>query len=571
VHQNIKTISEKTYTDRFLSGYVFTDPKTGFELNYAAITGFDLKKSISENTGLIEEAYQEIKAIEAGEIVNKTAVIAESENRAVDHYSLRHPDQGLGASIDQWHMTQKKAEALRNEYDVIGGNGIGGSFLGPKMALVSQLSEHYNQKLKKPMFFMSNTDSDDFYNLINTFGVKKTLLINTSKSGGTAETKGNMEAFIDLLREHDVLNVGKNNIAITTPGSKFDLFAKENNFREIFYMNENTGGRTSIGSAVGMVPMAFAGLDFKQFIMGQSHMDQLTRRQDPQDNPAMILSLAFKYVLERDNLWLNPNFQKNLINLFYNSNQQEVSHYFQQLIMESLGKNYKKDGTPIRTGLTTLGGTGTGEQHAFMQQIQKGILDAIAMITKYRRRSHDFYNEKAGSMGQQLQSFAEGTSKALRSNRVDLFNITYERNDLFNLGMTVALVERFVSIFAVFLGINPYDQPGVQDGKKAADEINELKKTLTKSISQINGRISGTVEELYHFIKSSSVNIDYEKIPLIADFLGDLEANIGVLNAYPLLKDKFNISRTFDEKKRQWRYTIETVHNEMGNGKDRRN
>jgi glucose-6-phosphate isomerase len=557
-------LSEIQYAKKFTSGNVFVDPKTGFTLNYAGIIGFDLKKSIIQNSNLIEEAFQEIKRIENGEIVNKTAVVAESENRAVDHYSLRDPKKGLDDTKDYNAKVVKKINEIKNEYQAIGIGGIGGSILGPRMVLISQLSEHYNRKLETPLFMMANTDADDFHNLMQLFGPRHLLMSHISKSGGTAETKGNMEAFIDILKK-EKMEIGRYNLAVTTPGSPFDLFAQENNFRAIFHMSENTGGRTSLGSAVGMVPMAFAGLDFNQFIDGMSYMDELTRRQDPEQNPAMIFALAFKHILERDGLWGNPDFQKNMIALFYKSNQMEVAHYFQQLIMESLGKNYKKDGTPIRTGLTTFGGTGTGEQHAFMQQIQKGIRDAFVIIFKYRRRSADYYNQKAGSMGQQLNSFAEGTSKALRGNGVDIFDVIQEQNDLPNLSMTVAFVERVVTIIGSFLSINPYDQPGVQDGKKAADEINEFKKKLTVLFGAVTGHVSATAEEFNHYLSRSELYKElikneaeaYEKIPAMEDFLSDLEANINVPNAYPALKDKIRVSRVYDIVKKQWIYSVE--------------
>jgi glucose-6-phosphate isomerase len=163
-------------------------------------------------------------------------------------------------------------------------------------------------------------------------------MVNISKSGGTQETKGNMDTFNALLSKQN-LSMGPHNIAVTTPSSNFDKFAQQNKFMKIFYMNNETGGRTSIVSAVGMVPSAFARLSFDDFLKGQSYMDELTRKENILENPALLVSIGIDILTKQRG-------RKNMIVLGYSDFLKEFSHYLQQLYMESLGKEYDENGVP---------------------------------------------------------------------------------------------------------------------------------------------------------------------------------------------------------------------------------
>merc|ERR1712130_736889 len=171
----------------------------------------------------------------------------ESENRAVDHYNLRIdppnanvPNKSLSASIELWNdINTKVGKILRGETATESGekftdvifNGIGGSYLGPLMLVVAMKGDRYNFDANRPdsvpirLHFVSNTDPDSFHVLINKLPLKTTLLVNMSKSGGTAETRGNMEAFNELLTR-EKLQIGRHNLAITTENSAFDKYAK---------------------------------------------------------------------------------------------------------------------------------------------------------------------------------------------------------------------------------------------------------------------------------------------------------------------------------------------------------
>ncbi|EFC47320.1 predicted protein, partial [Naegleria gruberi] len=485
-------------------GYIFHDKETNFTFN---ISGF-LSQTASPTTTiqtLLKENYvhavkvaaQKIKEIENGQIVNKTVIASESENRSVDHYNLRLASSTVaGKSLDDslklWNDINEKvgkiiSGQLKNEqtgkaYKNVIFNGIGGSYLGPLLLCVAMKGIYFNDLQEKEglpkLYFVSNTDSDSFDQLFGEKGVlelSESLLVNMSKSGGTAETKGNMNTFNRLLLDRGIAqngNIGSYNIAITTKNSNFDKFAQKNHFLHTFYMNEETGGRTSVGSAIGMVPAAFAKLDFAGFLRGQSYMDEMTRRFDTVENqlknPALVTAILMDHYQKRHG-------RKNLIVLGYSDSLREFAHYLQQLYMESLGKQFSENsGVESPEGQTVFGGVGTGEQHAFMQQVQKGINDCIVKFVYYLKRNSDYSGTSYLSMGRQMLGFIKGTENALYKNGKPFLSCTYEQCDMFNIGMMIALEERIVSILAAFRAINAYDQPGVQDGKISANDMNKF-------------------------------------------------------------------------------------------------
>jgi glucose-6-phosphate isomerase len=533
-------MKESTYEKRFFNGYRMFDDKSGFLLNYAGVAGFDREKAKKKYHKSLEAALKFMKRVEAQEVVNV------SEGRKVDHFNLRL-GEGLTKSISYFNKIKEAVEDIKSgktinennqSYTDVIMNGIGGSYLGPLMILLAKLGYDFNvdDALPVKIHFLNNTDSDSFYNVMSKVDISRTIMVNISKSGSTAETAGTMEAFNKLL-EAASLPIGKHNITVTTPGSPFDKFSQENNYLHIFYMNTETGGRTSVGSAVGMVPAAFGGLDFEQFLKGESYMDELTRRETLEKNPALIIALIINDAISRAG-------HQNQIVLGYSDSLRETAHYFQQLFMESLGKNKdmedKKDIEP--TGLTIFGGVGTGEQHAFMQQVQKGIRDAFCHFISFRTRTHDYDNKKAGSMGRQLLAFVEGTQKALRSNEREYISMVFEEQNEFNMGMIVALHERVVVFLAGMWGINPFDQPGVQDGKHSADSHNALSKQIEAKLAETPS-FKGNAEDM-----AELVGLKKEEAPGIESILNDIEANHNVEGAYPTLIN-FSVTRKWDGKK----------------------
>jgi len=590
---------EKLFTSQ---GYIVHDKQSGFTLN---ISGF-ISQTASPNTSIqsllkenyshaVKVAQSKIQQIENGEVVNKTVIASESENRSVDHYNLRLsnssvPNKSLQDSLNLWKdVSEKVAEITsgklqnpqtKKPYKNIIFNGIGGSYLGPLLLCVSMKGIYFNDLQQREglpkLYFVSNTDAESFDQLFGTNGaldLTESLLVNMSKSGGTAETKGNMNTFNRLLLDRGIAqngNIGPYNIAITTKNSNFDKFAQKNQFLYTFYMNEETGGRTSVGSAIGMVPAAFAKIDFAEFLRGQSYMDELTRQFDTLDkqlkNPALVTAVLMDHYQKRHG-------RKNLIVLGYSDSLREFAHYLQQLYMESLGKQFSEStGVETPEGQTVFGGVGTGEQHAFMQQVQKGINDCMVKFVYFLKRSSDYsvldptdkqelHGEKLEeseltefskkgtsylSMGRQMLGFVKGTENALYKNGKPFLSCTYEQCDMFNIGMMIALEERVVSILAAFRAINAYDQPGVQDGKISANDMNKYSDVIERKVVSVVLQNRGWKGTASVAIKEFEKELSGAPIWYVDSILSDMFGNWNVEWAYPRLRN------VVSDVKREW-------------------
>jgi glucose-6-phosphate isomerase len=123
-----------------------------------------------------------------------------------------------------------------------------------------------------------------------------------------------------------------------------------------------------------------------------------------------------------------------------------------------------------------------------MQQVQKGIPDCFVRFVHFLKRHQDYNLSEAGSMGRQLLAFVKGTEDALLQNGKPYMTCAFDQCDMFNIGMMVALEERIVTFIGALRNINAYDQPGVQDGKKAASSVNNVSLKIENFIaSKTNG------------------------------------------------------------------------------------
>ncbi|GIQ86592.1 phosphoglucose isomerase, partial [Kipferlia bialata] len=542
--------------------YRFYDNETDFQLSFAGFRAVDDAKAVFEDAAAKEgcdKALALMARMEAGEVINHTAVKAESEDRQVDHYNLRLKEEkvtgkSLAHSLTMWEEVKAVIERIENgditneageRFTDVVFNGIGGSFLGPLMLIISQKGDEYNTApdMKVKVHFVANTDPETFDRLVSRNNLKNMLMVVMSKSGGTSETLGNWDTF---SQEVSALGLAPNRhlMAITIPGSFLDGRSKSEKWVHTFNMHEETGGRTSIWSAIGAVPCAFAHIDFAEFLKGASHMDEMTRRADAPSNPAMLMSLYINHLLNKS--------PKNMMVLGYSDCLKEYSHYLQQLYMESLGKEYDIEGKAAPHGLTVFGGVGTGEQHSCMQQIQKGINDTFVRFIHFRHREADYANAKAGSMGRQLLAFVKGTELALNQNGRSFVTMTFSKPNPFNMGMMVALEERVVSILAAFWDINAYDQPGVQDGKLAAKGVNALSLAIENALVAAKAFTALSVTDTLSTLGVEAASLG-DNLEWLADsLLSDICANGGVQNAYKL---SAKMSREWDAESCQFKYT----------------
>ena len=460
------------------------------------------------------------KAIAAMAELEKGAIANPDEQRMVGHYWLRDaklaPNDELRRDITETNERIKKfaADVHSGKVKTAAGEkfkhvlliGIGGSALGPQF-----IAEALGTA-RDPMdiYFFDNTDPDGFDKVFAKIGehLAHTLVVVISKSGGTKETRnGMLEA--DARFQKAGLQFPKHAVAVTGVGSDLDKYAEKNGWISRFPMHDWVGGRTSVMSAVGLVPMALEGFDIDSFLEGAATMDAHTRNKDRDKNAAMLLALMWFYAGDGRG-------KKDMVILPYKDRLMLFSKYLQQLVMESLGKEKDLDGTIVHQGIAVYGNKGSTDQHAYVQQLRDGIPNFFATLIEVRqdRQSDRFEVEKGVTSGDYLQGFLRGTRTALYENERDSITISIPEVNAFTVGALIALYERAVGFYGSLVNVNAYHQPGVEAGKKAATKLlllqAEVQKALGakpgKSAEEIAQMVKADPEDVFHILRHLAGN-----------------------------------------------------------------
>ncbi len=421
----------------------------------------------------MDDALRAMAELEAGAIANP------DEGRQVGHYWLRAPD--LAPEPEQAKAIRGALEAVRAfAKSVHAGEirapegpftellliGIGGSALGPQ--LLADALGHPGRDRLRPHFF-DNTDPDGFERVLaNLEGrLGRTLCLVVSKSGGTAETRNGMLAAKTAWARADH-DFALQAVAVTGEGSRLDRDAREEGWLARFPMWDWVGGRTSVTSAVGLLPAALQGIDIDAFLEGAAACDAVTRDPEPRRNPAALLALAWHHATRGRG-------EKDMVLLPYKDRLLLFSRYLQQLVMESLGKGEDLEGRPVAQGIAVYGNKGSTDQHAYVQQLREGVDNFFVTFLQVLEDGGSSKEVEPGvSAGDYLRGFLLGTRRALSDSGRQSITLTIDRLDAHALGVLVALYERAVGLYAFLIGINAYHQPGVEAGKKAAAAVLEL-------------------------------------------------------------------------------------------------
>lgn len=281
-----------------------------------------------------EKAFKDMQALEEGAIANP------DEDRMVGHYWLRNPDiapiaqkqeiidtlAAMESFVQQVHQGTIKPPGAPKFTDILS-IGIGGSALGPEF-IAEALTPDF------PLLnihFIDNTDPMGIDRVLNRIKnhLSSTLVIVTSKSGGTPETRNGMLEVAEFYQQQG-LDFPSYAVAITMEGSKMDQLQKQQGWLASFPMFDWVGGRTSVMSAVGLLSAALLGADIREMIAGAKEMDIATRIPDLKKNPAALLTLAWYYSGDGKGT-------KDMVILPYKDSLLLFSRYLQQLVMESLG------------------------------------------------------------------------------------------------------------------------------------------------------------------------------------------------------------------------------------------
>ncbi len=445
---------------------------------------------------LMQLAFAAMARLEGGAIANP------DENRMVGHYWLRAPYRAptpeITTEVTATLAAIKEFSAAVHSGAIAGPKGkfkkllvigIGGSALGPQ--LVSHALGR-PRKDKLAIFFFDNTDPDGIdYVLGGLRGqLAKTLVIVISKSGGTAETRNGMLEAIAAFQAAKI-DYTKQFVAVTGDGSKLDATARRENWLARFAMWDWVGGRTSELSAVGLLPAALQGIDIQAMLDGAAAMDDVTRAPVTAQNPAALLALMWYFATDGRGA-------KDMVVLPYKDRLLLFSRYLQQLVMESIGKEFDLQGRVVNQGLAVYGNKGSTDQHAYVQQLREGVNNFFVTfieVLKDRDARSSLEVEPGVTSGDFLQGFLLGTREALSEKDRQSITITLSDVSPRSLGMLIALYERVIGLYASLVGVNAYHQPGVEAGKKAAGGVITLKLKLLAALQATPDR-TFTAEKL---------------------------------------------------------------------------
>ncbi len=344
-------------------------------------------------------------------------------------------------------------------YDTIVVIGIGGSSLGTK-AIYSAL----HQKLDKKMLFLENPDPLELSEKFATIDPDNSLFFVVSKSGTTIETISIFKA----LLEHFDLSLQNNErlMLITDPDSPLHRFGDMHDL-QVFNIPKNVGGRFSVLSAVGIVPLTLAGVDTKKLLDGAR---------------AFLYSFFDGYeehLLHKAAFFATGEYPINVL-FSYGTFLEDFTKWYVQLWGESLGKI---DAKGEHVGLTPVGHIGSVDQHSFLQLIIEGPRDKTVTFLKIKDFANDLaipymvldHLEKTDfvngrTFNELLNGECDATKEAVLAQNIPTDTIEMERLDEESLGEAIIYYELLTSAVGALLGIDTYNQPGVELGKQILRE-----------------------------------------------------------------------------------------------------
>lgn len=354
--------------------------------------------------------------------------------------------------------------------------GIGGSDLGPRM-LVKALAPYASNEID--VHFVGNGDGGELHEVLCSLNPETTLFLVVSKSFSTAETlKNARQAREWLLEASPEASVAQHFVAISAQVERAESFGAG----LVLPFWNWVGGRYSVWSTVGTSLALAIGISaFEEFLAGAREMDEHFREAPLNENLPAILGLLG--IWHSNFLGVNQH-----VVLPYSQYLEALPAYLQQLEMESNGKGVDREGRPVTyaTVPAIWGEVGTNAQHAFMQRLHQGpenVPVEFVLPLRVRQPYHSMHDSlvanclaqsEALMCGRSADDFEPGTEnlehRELPGNRPSTTIVLPELSPR-NMGALLALYEHKVFVQSVIWNINPFDQWGVEEGKRLANSL----------------------------------------------------------------------------------------------------
>ncbi len=366
----------------------------------------------------------------------------------------------------EFEEIKKSAEKIRNDSDVLVVIGIGGSYLGARAAIEFIKSQNYNllKKGAPEIYFAGNTISSNSLNeLVEIIGDRDFSVNVISKSGTTTEPAVAFRVFRSMLEEKYGKDGAAQRIYATTDAAKGTLKSlSDTNGYKTFVVPDNVGGRYSVLTAVGLLPIAVAGINIDAIMQGARAA--MTAYADGN----LDTNDCYKYAAYRNILYRNGKKIEMMVS--YEPAYTMMNEWFKQLFGESEGKDGK--------GIFPAAAIFSTDLHSMGQYIQEGeraLFETVVVFDKSKTEV-EIKEEEANFDGLNFlanknlsfvnQKAFEGTVLAHTDGNVPNIVLEVSEMDEYNLGYLIYFLEKACAVSGYLLGVNPFDQPGVESYKK---------------------------------------------------------------------------------------------------------
>ena len=368
---------------------------------------------------------------------------------------------------DEFERIKKAAKKIQSNSEVLIVIGIGGSYLGGRAALEFVNGVNFNKKVHKgipEVYFVGNSISSDYLSdIIEILGDRDFSINVISKSGTTTEPAIAFRIFKKIIEDKYGKEGAKERIFATTDKARGALKSMCNTEGyETFVIPDDVGGRFSVLTPVGLLPMAAAGIDIDAVMQGASDAVATYKNDDLENNDCL------KYAATRQILGRKGKAIEILAN--YEPSLTMFGEWYKQLYAESEGKDGK--------GIFPVSANFSTDLHSIGQFIQDGsrnLFETVLWVENAKKNitietdseNLDGLNFVADKTIQYVNSKAyAGTFLAHVDGGVPTMVIEVEKSDAYNFGQLVYFFEKALAISGYMLGVNPFDQPGVEAYKK---------------------------------------------------------------------------------------------------------
>lgn len=399
------------------------------------------------------------------------SVLAMEQKR--DQMKWRALPHNQDAVVEQILATAATVRARFENFVVL---GIGGSALGPIAVQQALCHLHYNDlpKAKRGgprLYVEDNIDPERMAALLDVIDPKTTCFNVITKSGSTSETMSQLLIITDLLHKTVGADISDHLIA-TTDAEKGNLIkiAKREGLTT-FFVPDGVGGRFSELCPVGLLAAAVCGIDIRALLGGAAYMDELTQNKNLTENPAYLMAALQVAAMRR-----GANIH---VLMPYADSLKYISDWYAQLWAESLGKATDNAGRTIHAGQTPVKALGVTDQHSQVQLYTEGPFDKVLTflsVERYRAVTAipDGYLDipdvsfLCGHTQNELIAAEEkATEYAVMKSGHLSYGIRLPEVNAFTVGELLYLFEIMTAFAGELLELNAFDQPGVEEGKKA--------------------------------------------------------------------------------------------------------